>query len=41
MRLKETWRNLHFPPETTSVEMVCRILATIVQAPDPDEQTAK
>ncbi len=41
MRLMEAWRSMHFPPETTSVEIVARILASIVQASNPDEQTAR
>ncbi len=41
VRLMDTWRSLHFPPETTSAETVARILASIVQAQDPDAQTAR
>ena len=36
--LDEIWRPMHYPPETSSIGLVIRILATIVQAPDPEEQ---
>ncbi len=38
--LDEMWRNIHYPPETTSIMLVCRILASIVQSSDPDRKIA-
>ena len=34
--LDEMWRNIHFPPETSSIMLVCRILASIIQSSDPE-----
>ena len=34
----ELWRSIHFPPETSSISLVLRILASIVLAEDPEQQ---
>ena len=39
--LDEIWRPLHFPPETATIHLVLRILASIVQAANPEEQIGK
>lgn len=39
--LDEIWRPLHYPPETSSIFLVVRILATIVQAADPEAQISQ
>lgn len=33
-RLQEAWRNMHYPPETSSIMMIVKILAMIKQAED-------
>ncbi|XP_064455826.1 histone-lysine N-trimethyltransferase SMYD5-like [Ornithodoros turicata] len=35
-QLLDTWKKLHYPPETTSVTLVLRIFATVVQASDKE-----
>lgn len=32
--LDETWRNLHYPPETASIMMIVKLIATLLQLPD-------
>ncbi len=36
--LDELWRSIHYPPETASIFLIVRILASIVQASDPEVQ---
>ena len=33
----ELWRSIHYPPETSSISLVLRILASIVLAEDPEQ----
>ncbi|KAL3276495.1 hypothetical protein HHI36_011875 [Cryptolaemus montrouzieri] len=33
--LNEAWKHIHYPPETNSVMLIVRLLARIIQAPDP------
>ncbi|EDV22754.1 uncharacterized protein TRIADDRAFT_28394 [Trichoplax adhaerens] len=34
-RLRETWRNIHYPPETSSIMLIAKMIAMIEQADDP------
>ena len=34
--LIEQWKQMHHPPETTSIMLVCRILASVIQAPESE-----
>ncbi|CAH2003454.1 unnamed protein product [Acanthoscelides obtectus] len=34
LKLEETWKQMHYPPETSSVLLIVRLLARILQAPD-------
>lgn len=36
-RLEEAWRNMHYPPETCSIMLVARMIATIKQSKDRDK----
>lgn len=29
--LDEVWREMHYPPETTSINLICKILAMVKQ----------
>ncbi len=31
-KISDLWKSLHYPPETTSIQLVVRLLATLVQA---------
>nr|CAH7721280.1 unnamed protein product [Callosobruchus chinensis] len=33
-KLNETWKQIHYPPETNSIMLIVRLLARILQAPD-------
>ncbi|XP_053314054.1 histone-lysine N-trimethyltransferase SMYD5 [Spea bombifrons] len=35
-KLEEAWRNMHYPPETASIMLTARMVATIKQAKDRD-----
>ncbi|XP_069488409.1 histone-lysine N-trimethyltransferase SMYD5 [Ambystoma mexicanum] len=35
-RLQEAWRNIHYPPETASIMLMARMVATVKQAKDKD-----
>ncbi|XP_042326120.1 SET and MYND domain-containing protein 5 isoform X2 [Sceloporus undulatus] len=35
-KLQEAWRNIHYPPETSSIMLMARMVATIKQAKDKD-----
>ncbi|XP_063781456.1 histone-lysine N-trimethyltransferase SMYD5 [Pseudophryne corroboree] len=35
-KLEEAWRNIHYPPETASIMLMARMVATIKQAKDKD-----
>ncbi|XP_074848313.1 protein-lysine N-trimethyltransferase SMYD5 isoform X2 [Carettochelys insculpta] len=35
-KLQETWRNIHYPPETSSIMLLARMVATVKQAKDKD-----
>ncbi|CAH0552889.1 unnamed protein product [Brassicogethes aeneus] len=35
--LEETWKNVHYPPESNTVMLIVRLLARILQSPNPDE----
>ncbi|XP_078668531.1 protein-lysine N-trimethyltransferase SMYD5-like isoform X1 [Branchiostoma floridae x Branchiostoma belcheri] len=35
-KLAETWRNIHYPPETASIMMIARMIAMVKQAADKD-----
>ncbi|XP_078530609.1 protein-lysine N-trimethyltransferase SMYD5 [Lissotriton helveticus] len=35
-KLQEAWRNIHFPPETASIMLMARMVATVKQAKDKD-----
>ncbi|KAM4707608.1 protein-lysine N-trimethyltransferase SMYD5 [Discoglossus pictus] len=35
-KLEEAWRNMHYPPETASIMLMARMVATIKQAKDKD-----
>jgi len=35
--LQEAWKKIHYPPETASITLLVRILATIAQRPSPEE----
>ncbi|CAG9134876.1 unnamed protein product [Plutella xylostella] len=35
--LLDTWKQMHYPPETTNIMLLVRILAYIHQSPQPDE----
>lgn len=39
--LMETWKQMHYPPETTSIMLLIRILAYIQQSSDPSAARAK
>lgn len=39
--LDELWRSVHYPPETSSIFLIVRILASIVQASNPEEQMSQ
>lgn len=32
--LQEAWRNMHYPPETSNIMLLARIIATVIQAED-------
>ena len=34
------WQSFHYPPESTSITLIMRILASIAQAGDPEELIA-
>eukprot|EP00795_Rhopilema_esculentum_P012225 gene12225-2857_t len=36
-QIDEIWRNMHYPPETTTIWLICRMIATVVKANDPDK----
>uniref|UniRef100_A0A8C4N6D8 SMYD family member 5 n=1 Tax=Eptatretus burgeri TaxID=7764 RepID=A0A8C4N6D8_EPTBU len=36
VRLEEAWRNMHYPPESSSIMLLAKIIATIKQAKDKD-----
>ena len=36
-KLTEAWKKIHYPPETASITLLVRILATIAQRPSPEE----
>ena len=40
VQLLKAWQDFHKPPETMSIELVCRILASVVQSEDPDAKAA-
>ncbi|NWY28626.1 SMYD5 protein, partial [Agelaius phoeniceus] len=35
-KLQEAWRNMHYPPETSSIMLMARMVATIKQAKDKE-----
>ncbi|XP_075040255.1 protein-lysine N-trimethyltransferase SMYD5 [Mixophyes fleayi] len=35
-KLEEAWRNIHYPPETASIMLMARMVATVKQAKDKD-----
>ncbi|XP_037754313.1 SET and MYND domain-containing protein 5 [Chelonia mydas] len=35
-KLQEAWRNIHYPPETSSIMLLVRMVATVKQAKDKD-----
>uniref|UniRef100_A0A8C9FDE2 SMYD family member 5 n=1 Tax=Pavo cristatus TaxID=9049 RepID=A0A8C9FDE2_PAVCR len=35
-KLQEAWRNMHYPPETSSIMLMARMVATVKQAKDKD-----
>ncbi|XP_018425639.1 PREDICTED: SET and MYND domain-containing protein 5 [Nanorana parkeri] len=35
-KLEEAWRNMHYPPETASIMLMARMVATVKQAKDKD-----
>ncbi|KAG8453241.1 hypothetical protein GDO86_000029, partial [Hymenochirus boettgeri] len=35
-KLEEAWRNMHYPPETASIMLLARMVATVKQAKDKD-----
>ncbi|KAM3938498.1 protein-lysine N-trimethyltransferase SMYD5 [Leptodactylus fuscus] len=35
-KLEETWRNMHYPPETASIMLMARMVASVKQAKDKD-----
>ncbi|XP_015273772.1 PREDICTED: SET and MYND domain-containing protein 5 [Gekko japonicus] len=35
-KLQEAWRNIHYPPETASIMLMARMVATVKQAKDKD-----
>ncbi|XP_063230285.1 histone-lysine N-trimethyltransferase SMYD5 isoform X1 [Bacillus rossius redtenbacheri] len=39
-RLDEAWRQMHYPPETASVMLIARMIATVRQAGDPEAAIA-
>ncbi|XP_026748892.1 histone-lysine N-trimethyltransferase SMYD5 [Galleria mellonella] len=41
MVLLEAWKQMHYPPETTNILLLVRILAYIQQSPDPTAAAAK
>lgn len=36
-QLDEAWKHMHYPPETNSIFLIVRLLARIIQSPDPDK----
>ncbi|GAB6024922.1 SET and MYND domain-containing protein 5 [Chamberlinius hualienensis] len=34
--LQEAWRNMHYPPETSNIMLLARIIATVIQAEDKE-----
>ena len=38
--LTDAWKNMHYPPETASITLLVRLLATIVQNPTQEESEA-
>ncbi|EDO34962.1 predicted protein [Nematostella vectensis] len=36
VKLQETWKNIHYPPETANIMLIARIMATILQATNSD-----
>ncbi|XP_066248603.1 histone-lysine N-trimethyltransferase SMYD5 [Euwallacea similis] len=36
-QLEETWKQMHYPPETSSIFLIVRLLARILQAPNSEE----
>ena len=39
--LDEMWRSFHFPPETSSIMLLVRILASVILAQDPEERISQ
>ncbi|CAG9769245.1 unnamed protein product [Ceutorhynchus assimilis] len=39
--LENAWRKIHYPPETTTIFLLVRLLARIIQAPDKQEMVQK
>ncbi|KAK2192875.1 hypothetical protein NP493_21g07016 [Ridgeia piscesae] len=39
-KLEEAWRNIHYPPETCSIMLIARMIATVKQAKDPSSALA-
>ncbi|XP_026581509.1 SET and MYND domain-containing protein 5-like, partial [Pseudonaja textilis] len=35
-KLQEAWRNIHYPPETASIMLMARMVATVKQAKDKE-----
>ncbi|PVD30036.1 hypothetical protein C0Q70_09297 [Pomacea canaliculata] len=35
LQLQETWRNIHYPPETSSIMLLVKMAAMVRQSPDP------
>lgn len=35
--LEETWKNIHFPPETSSIQLIIKMIAKIKQSENPEE----
>jgi len=40
-RLEETWRKMHYPPETATVMLLCRIIAMVIQSDNPEKILGK
>ncbi|XP_030767484.1 SET and MYND domain-containing protein 5 [Sitophilus oryzae] len=36
-QLEETWKQVHYPPETSSIFLIVRLLARVIQAPNKEE----
>ncbi|KAB0796753.1 hypothetical protein PPYR_10814 [Photinus pyralis] len=35
--LNEAWKHMHYPPETSTIMIIPRLLATILQSPNPEQ----